>query len=206
MPRQRPPGVFLISDNKLTAVRVIRRQLQLHCRLQHWRRSFLSFSPTTHPSPSNRYSLSFLAFSASFSLASAAYYPLPAVYEQTSKDGPTRLGLCGARGADPVGVRSTERRLLLGPPGGVPVQQGEAIAQCQSERLDVPSATGLGRYLLLSAHKATYHWPCFLQLSASLNELLPNVPSILHDFLKSLLEIDYKRRPTSQNLSMVSAF
>lgn len=44
------------------------------------------------------------------------------------------------------------------------------------------------------------------QLSASLNELLPNVPSILHDILKGLLEIDYKKRPTSQQLSNVSTY
>ena len=46
----------------------------------------------------------------------------------------------------------------------------------------------------------------FLQLNSSLNEFLPNVPSTLHDGLRSLLEIDYKKRSTSQNFTLVSGF
>lgn len=47
-----------------------------------------------------------------------------------------------------------------------------------------------------------FQWNC--QMNSLLNQSLPNVPPILHDSLKSLLEIDYKKRPTSQNFATVS--
>ncbi|UXI17099.1 putative palmitoyltransferase [Sarcoptes scabiei] len=43
-------------------------------------------------------------------------------------------------------------------------------------------------------------------MNSLLNQSLPNVPPILHDSLKSLLEIDYKKRPTSQNFATSKYF
>lgn len=46
--------------------------------------------------------------------------------------------------------------------------------------------------------------PFFLvQLNASLNELIPNVSPMLQEMLRSLLEIDFKKRPSSQILTAV---
>nr|XP_046909925.1 SCY1-like protein 2 isoform X2 [Dermatophagoides farinae] len=58
-----------------------------------------------------------------------------------------------------------------------------------------------GRSLITANLNASNYLKQLDSLNVSLNQLLPNIPSGLHESLKSLLEIDYKKRPISQNLT-----
>nr|XP_046909922.1 SCY1-like protein 2 isoform X1 [Dermatophagoides farinae] len=63
-----------------------------------------------------------------------------------------------------------------------------------------------GRSLITANLNASNYLKQLDSLNVSLNQLLPNIPSGLHESLKSLLEIDYKKRPISQNLTTSKYF